>query len=170
MIFNYYVSQQQYSWDCDVWHNRHLDLKIRVLTHALFTSATSILLNRSLSSKTICALSPESKTKPTEEVTPASGAWSRRSAWTQGAPWRSRASRGARKRLNFGVPFCGTSPGNHQSPSSPTTSSLAEGLVVFLVSTRISSIYSCFLEPSVARDSSFTGVRRRSTWMPVMLR
>jgi hypothetical protein len=32
MIFNCYVSQQQYSWDCDVWHNRHLDLKIRVLT------------------------------------------------------------------------------------------------------------------------------------------
>ena len=32
MIFNCYVSQQQYSWDCDVWHDRHLDLKIRVLT------------------------------------------------------------------------------------------------------------------------------------------
>jgi hypothetical protein len=32
MIFNCYVSQQQYSWDCDVWHNGHLDLKIRVLT------------------------------------------------------------------------------------------------------------------------------------------
>ena len=27
-----YVSQKWYSWDCDVWHNRHLDLKIRVLT------------------------------------------------------------------------------------------------------------------------------------------
>ena len=32
MISIYYVSQKQYSWDCDVWHNRHLDLKIRVLT------------------------------------------------------------------------------------------------------------------------------------------
>jgi hypothetical protein len=29
---NCYVSQQHYSWDCDVWHNKHLDLKIRVLT------------------------------------------------------------------------------------------------------------------------------------------
>jgi hypothetical protein len=33
VILNYYASQQQYSWDCDVWHNRHSDLKIRVLTH-----------------------------------------------------------------------------------------------------------------------------------------
>ena len=28
----YYVSQKWSSRDCDVWHNRHLDLKIRVLT------------------------------------------------------------------------------------------------------------------------------------------
>ena len=27
-----YVSQKWKSWDCDVWHNRHLELKIRVLT------------------------------------------------------------------------------------------------------------------------------------------
>ena len=27
-----YVSQKWYSWDCDVWHNGHLNLKIRVLT------------------------------------------------------------------------------------------------------------------------------------------
>ena len=32
VISIYYVSQKQYSWDCDVRHNRHLDLKIRVLT------------------------------------------------------------------------------------------------------------------------------------------
>ena len=32
MIPIYYVSQKWYSWDCDVWHNRHLDLKIRVFT------------------------------------------------------------------------------------------------------------------------------------------
>ena len=35
VISIYYVSQKQYSWDCDVWHNRHLDLKIRVLTLSL---------------------------------------------------------------------------------------------------------------------------------------
>ena len=39
MIFNYYVSQQHYSWDCDVRHNRHLDLKIRVLTQRDFGDA-----------------------------------------------------------------------------------------------------------------------------------
>ena len=32
VISIYYVSQKQYSWDCDVRHNRHLVLKIRVLT------------------------------------------------------------------------------------------------------------------------------------------
>jgi hypothetical protein len=30
---NSYVSQKQSFWDCDVWHDKHLDLKIRVLTH-----------------------------------------------------------------------------------------------------------------------------------------
>jgi hypothetical protein len=30
---NCYVSQKPSSWDCDVWHNRHLDLKNWVLTH-----------------------------------------------------------------------------------------------------------------------------------------
>ena len=29
---DYYVLQKQYSCDCDVRHNRHLELKIRVLT------------------------------------------------------------------------------------------------------------------------------------------
>jgi hypothetical protein len=34
VILNYCASQQQYSWDCDLWHNRHSDLKIRVLIGA----------------------------------------------------------------------------------------------------------------------------------------
>ena len=42
MIFNCYVSQQQYSWDCDVWHNRHLDLKIRVLTALISSNSENI--------------------------------------------------------------------------------------------------------------------------------
>jgi hypothetical protein len=33
----YYVSQKEYSWDCDVWHNRHLKLKIRMLTLGFLT-------------------------------------------------------------------------------------------------------------------------------------
>jgi hypothetical protein len=44
VILNYYASQQQYSWDCDVWHNRHPDLKIRVLTPVTTTSLLSKLI------------------------------------------------------------------------------------------------------------------------------
>ena len=38
-----YVSQKWYSWDCDVWHNRHLDLKIWELTDDIFLRQEVIL-------------------------------------------------------------------------------------------------------------------------------
>ena len=40
-----YVSQKWLSWDCDVWHNRHLGLKIRVFTILVRMSNLGQMIN-----------------------------------------------------------------------------------------------------------------------------
>jgi hypothetical protein len=104
------------------------------------------------------------------QATSASGAWSRRCALACRSSGSKQASRGARNQEDFTVPFHSGSPGNSQSPSSPSTIVVADHTSRFRVSLRAVRAYFRFLAPSLARFRYLTGEHRRGTCFPTWFR
>jgi hypothetical protein len=84
--------------------------------------------------------------------------------------WRKESSRGAQGEANLGFSPYSSSFESAMPCSSPTISSFAEGLIIFLVSLRVLRTHYSSLASPVAPFQGLAGVRRRSTWLPVMLR
>jgi hypothetical protein len=103
-------------------------------------------------------------------ATPDSSAWSRRCASARRTSGSKHTSRGARSQGNFTVPFHSGSPENGQSPSSPAVIDAIDHTSMFMVSLRVCWTNSRFLARILASFRGLAGVRRRSTWLPAMLR